>query len=98
MSPLVTISLTLVASVLKDIMFALDYLTHYQAMIIFNIIHFLMEDIVIGVVMPILLIFKTRKYLPKLWDDDCQIETNNNDFYAENPFQVYPMNDIMLGF
>ena len=88
-----TISLTLVASFLNDFMFGLGYLTDRQTMLFFNTNQFLMEDIVIGVILPILIIFKTRKYLPRLWDDDCQIETNNNDFYAENPFQVHPMND-----
>ena len=89
----VTLSLTLVASFLIHLMFGFGYLTDRQTMLFFNTNQFLMEDIVIGVVLPILIIFKTRKYLPRLWDDDCQIETNNNDFYAENPFQVHPMND-----
>ena len=83
----------MVASFLNDFMFGLGYLTDRQTMLFFNTNQFFMEDIVIGVVLPILIIFKTRKYLPRLWDDDCQIETNNNDFYAVNPFQVHPMTD-----
>ena len=90
----VTVSVTLVASCLNDFLYSLGLLTNRETMIVFNILHLLMEDIVIGFIQPISIIFKTRTYLPKLWDEDCQIETNNNDFFAVNPFQVYPLSDL----
>ena len=94
LSSSVTISFTLVLSSMFVCIYSSGHLTNYQMMIVFNIIHFLMEDILICVIQPILIIFKTRKYLPQLWYDNCEMETNNNDFYAVNPFQVYPMNDL----
>ena len=90
----VTISVTLVISSILVCIYSSGHLTNYQLMIAFNIVHFLMEDILICVIQPIIIILKTKKYLPQLWDNNCQIETDNNDFYAVNPFQVYPMNDL----
>ena len=89
-----TVSATLVASTLNDFFYSLGLLTNKEMMTVFNILHLLMEDVLIGFVMPIAIIFKTRTYLPKLWDEDCQIETNNNDFFAVNPFQVHPLSDL----
>ena len=92
--PSVTVSVTLLASVLNDVFYSLGLLSNNEMMVVFNILHLLMEDILIGFVQPITIIFKTRTYLPKLWDENCQIETNNNDFFAVNPFQVYPLTDL----
>ena len=89
-----TISVSLLATFLNDVFYSLGLLTNNEMMVVFNILHLLMEDILIGFVQPITIIFKTRTYLPKLWDENCQIETNNNDFFAVNPFQVYPLTDL----
>ena len=84
----------MLATFLNDVFYSFGLLTNNEMMVVFNILNLLMEDILIGFVQPITIIFKTRTYLPKLWDENCQIETNNNDFFAVNPFQVYPLTDL----
>ena len=54
---------------------------------IFSII---VDDIGVGFFFPIYVIIKTKRYLPKLWDDSRQIVVENNDFFSINPATVSP--------
>ena len=50
----------------------------------------IVDDIGLGFIFPIYIIIKTRRYLPKLWDDSSQIIGENNDFFSTNPASVAP--------
>ena len=45
-------------------------------------------DIGVAFIFPIYIIIKTKRYLPKLWDDSQQIIGQNNDFFSINPATV----------
>ena len=51
------------------------------------ILNVCLNDIFLSLVFPVYIILKTRRYLPKLWNDDCQHVPQNNDFYAQSPDQ-----------
>ena len=48
------------------------------------------DDIGVGFIFPIYIIVKTKRYLPKLWDDSRQIIGENNDFFATKSATVGP--------
>ena len=54
------------------------------------VLHLCFDNVIISFLFPIYIIVKTKRYLPKLWDDSSQLIHGNNDFYAENPSQVSP--------
>ena len=54
------------------------------------ILSIIVDDIGLGFIFPIYIIIKTRRYLPKLWDDSSQIIGENNDFFSTNPASVAP--------
>ena len=55
-----------------------------------SLISMIVDDIGVGFFFPIYLIMKTKRYLPKLWDDSRQIIVENNDFFSINPAAVAP--------
>ena len=57
---------------------------------IIGIISIIVDDIGVAFIFPIYIIMKTKRYLPKLWDDSRQIILENNDFYSSNPTAVAP--------
>ena len=57
---------------------------------IIGIISIIVDDIGVAFIFPIYIIMKTKRYLPKLWDDSRQIILENNDFYSSNPNAVAP--------
>ena len=50
----------------------------------------IVDDIGVGLIFPIYIILKTRRYLPKLWDDSREIIAGNNDFFSTSPAAVAP--------
>ena len=67
-----------------------------------NLVQFVVSNIMISFIFPLYIMMKTRRYLPKLWDDDSPLILQNNDFYAvrisrlerdqpENSLYVIPM-------
>ena len=65
--------------------FSFDNLTTFN-----NIISLIVDDIGVGTIFPIYIIIKSKRYLPKLWDDSRQIIDENNDFFSLNPAAVTP--------
>ena len=41
-----------------------------------------------SLVFPVYIILKTRRYLPRLWNVNCPLIIQNNDFYSVNMLQV----------
>ena len=57
---------------------------------IFIFVQFCVHNIGLSVLFPLYIILKTRRYLPRLWDDNSPIILQNNDFYAVRLSQVSP--------
>ena len=74
---------------------ALDILSFNNANLSTSIISIIVEDIGVGFIFPIYIIMKTKRYLPKLWDDSRQIVAENNDFFSINPATVAPEPQIV---
>ena len=55
-----------------------------------NLCHLMMIDIVMSFLFPVYIILKTKRYLPRLWDDNSPIILGNNDFYASRLSQISP--------
>ena len=55
-----------------------------------NFFEFFMFDIIISFVFPIYIILKTRRYLPRLWNDNSPLILQNNDFYAVRLSPISP--------
>ena len=55
---------------------------------LFVIVQFCFHNIVLCFLFPLYIILKTRRYLPRLWDDNSPIILQNNDFYAVRLSQV----------
>ena len=64
-----------------------DVISWETSFILFNIFD-LSFNIVMCVMFPIYIILKTRRYLPRLWDDASPFILQNNDFYAVRMSQV----------
>ena len=54
------------------------------------IISLIVDNIGVDFIFPIYIIVKTKRYLPKLWDDSRQLIGENNDFFSINPATVAP--------
>ena len=46
--------------------------------------------VILALVFPVYIILKTRRYLPRLWDENSPMIVQNNDFYAVRLSQVSP--------
>ena len=73
-----------------SLLLSFQLLSQEKWIIVRVITHFCLNDVLVCVVFPIYIILKTKKYLPRLWNDSSPIINENNDFYAENPAQVSP--------
>ena len=68
----------------------LDILSFDDVPLINCIVSIIVDDIGVGFFFPIYIILKTKRYLPKLWDDSREIIGENNDFFSTNPATVAP--------
>ena len=73
-----------------SILFYFLFISPDQFIILKAILHLIIDNVFICFVFPIYIILKTKKYFPRMWDDNSQIFKQNNDFFAENPSQVNP--------
>ena len=71
-------------------MFFLGVLPRDSLVFLTNLTQMLITNITLGVVFPTYIILKTRRYLPKLWNDDCPLILQNNDFYSVRINQISP--------
>ena len=55
-----------------------------------NITQILVTNLLMSFIFPIYIILKTRRYLPKLWNDASPMMIKNNDFFADRIPQVSP--------
>ena len=72
------------------LLWTLDILSFDNLDLVINITSIISDDIGVGFIFPIYIIIKTKRYLPKLWDDSREIIGENNDFFATNPATVAP--------
>ena len=71
-----------------ELLFFFDILLYEQAIFLKNFVQLCIDNVVISILYPIYIILKTRKYLPRLWDEDSPLIVQNNDFYAVKMSQV----------
>ena len=71
-------------------MFLLDVLSRETSELLGSLTQMLLTNILLGLVFPVYIILKTRRYLPALWDDNALIINQNNDFYAVRLSQLAP--------
>ena len=79
-----------ILDLLFSLFYVLDLLSFDNANLLSSITSIIVDDIGLGFLFPIYIIIKTKRYLPKLWDDSRQIIGENNDFYSINPATVAP--------
>ena len=72
-----------------------DYFSFEVSFTARTILNVCLNDVFLGLVFPLYIIMKTRRYLPKLWNDDCQHVQQNNDFYAQSPDESQEDHDIV---
>ena len=72
-----------------------DYFSFEVSFTARTILNVCLNDVFLGLVFPLYIILKTRRYLPKLWNDDCQHVQQNNDFYAQSPDESQEDHDIV---
>ena len=75
---------------IEILLWTLDILSFDNLDLVTNITSIISDDIGVGFIFPIYIIIKTKRYLPKLWDDSREIIGENNDFFATNPARVAP--------
>ena len=75
-----------------NIMWIFDIISHQNVNLVNYIITLIVDDIGVAFIFPVYIIIKTKRYLPKLWDDSRQIIGQNNDFFSINPATVVPAN------
>ena len=63
-------------------MFVFDVLSWKDSFTLRHYIQIIVTSIVLSFLFPVYIILKTRRYLPRLWDDDSPVILQNNDFYA----------------
>ena len=68
--------------------FVWDWISRESLLYLVNITQFVVTNLTANFVFPIYIILKTRRYLPKLWDDNSPLILKNNDFYAERMSQM----------
>ena len=69
-------------------LFLFDIVSFKFTLYVNNVIQLSFHNVIISIVFPIYIILKTRRYLPRLWDDDSPLIIQNNDFYATRISQV----------
>ena len=71
-------------------MFLLNVFSRETSEMLGSFTQMLITNIVLGLVFPVYIILKTRRYLASLWDDNALIIKQNNDFYALRLSQLSP--------
>ena len=74
----------------KYFLFKFDIISWELTLTLSNWIQLVFNLLVLALVFPIYIILKTKRYLPKLWDDNALVIVQNNDFYAVRLNQVSP--------
>ena len=77
-------------SVFLFLVFYFDFLTLEFLTFWISFFEFFIFNIITSFVFPIYIILKTRRYLPRLWDDNSPLILQNNDFYAVRLSQISP--------
>ena len=72
-----------------------DYFSFDVSLTVRIILNVSLNDIFLSLVFPVYIIMKTRRYLPKLWNDNCLHVPQNNDFYAKSPDENEEDHDIV---
>ena len=75
---------------LYSLLWLLGFLSFDNANILSCLTSIVVDDIGLGFIFPIYIIIKTKRYLPKLWNNSREIVGANNDFYSTNPATVAP--------
>ena len=73
-----------------SILFYFLYISHDTFIILKATFHLFLDNLCICSIFPVYIILKTKKYFPRLWDDNSPMLKQNNDFFMENPSQVSP--------
>ena len=74
---------------LRSMLFLFDIISWKNAFLLLNLFD-LIFIFLVSLVFPVYIILKTRRYLPRLWDVNCPLIIQNNDFYSLNILQVFP--------
>ena len=69
-------------------MFKFDVLSWKDSFSLRNFVQIVLTNVLLSFLFPVYILMKTRRYLPKLWDEDSPIILQNNDFYAVRLSQV----------
>ena len=72
------------------ILFRLQMISSKDLFLVASIFQMIMPNIVMSFMFPVYIILKTRRYLPRLWNDNSPIIIGNNDFYASRLSQISP--------
>ena len=73
-----------------SILFKLDMVQWKNLFLVNNLFQLVLKNISISFLFPIYILLKTRRYLPRLWDDNSPMIVGNNDFYAVRLSQISP--------
>ena len=79
----------------KYFLFLFDLISWQLTLSLSNWIQVVFNLLVLALIFPVYIILKTRRYLPKLWDDNAPVIVQNNDFYAVRLNQVSPVGQEM---
>ena len=69
-------------------MFVFDVLSWKDSFSLRNFVQIVLTNVVLSFLFPVYILMKTRRYLPRLWNDDSPIILQNNDFFAVRLSQV----------
>ena len=72
-----------------------EYFSFEVSLTVRIILNLCLNDVFLGLVFPLYIMLKTRRYLPKLWNDDCPHVQQNNDFFAQRPDENQEDQDIV---
>ena len=78
----------------KYFLFLFEIISWQLTLALANWLQVAFNLLVLALIFPVYIILKTRRYLPKLWDDNCPVIIQNNDFYAVRLNQVSPAEEM----
>ena len=65
-------------------------ISHDQFIFLKVILHFFIDNVFICFIFPIYIILKTKKYFPRMWNDNSQLLHQNNDSLQKIPLRSIP--------
>lgn len=77
-----------------NVLFVVNIIPLKVTLFVTNFVHLCTSNIVISFIFPIYITLKTRRYLPRLWDDEAPLIIQNNDFYAVRLEQISPQQEM----